>query len=45
MIAKVEEPELLIEVGLNPAEAPEGSPLTVMPTFPLNPLRAWTETV
>ena len=29
----------LIEVGLNDAVAPVGSPLTVRPTDPLNPLR------
>ena len=34
---RVVEPEVFTEAGLNEAVAPEGSPLTVKPTVPMNP--------
>ena len=41
-IAKVLEPELLIEVGLKEPEAPVGSPLTDNATLALKPVPAVT---
>ena len=39
VMLRVELPEPITEVGVNVALAPAGSPLTVKPTLPLNPLR------
>lgn|SRR5579862_2192485 len=41
----VEVPEVLIEVGLNVAVAPEGVPVALNETVPLNPLAGVTVTV
>jgi hypothetical protein len=41
----MEEPEPLTEVGLKLLVAPEGSPLSVKPTLPLNPFNALTVAV
>ena len=39
------EPEVEIDAGLNDAEAPAGSPLTLSETVPLNPVLAVTVAV
>jgi hypothetical protein len=41
----VEEPELVLEVGLKLAAAPAGSPLALKLTVPPNPLTALTVAV
>jgi hypothetical protein len=41
----VEDPEVTSEIGLKVAVVPEGSPLTLNETFPLNPFNAETLTV
>jgi len=41
----VEDPEPETEVGVKLAVAPEGNPLTLKLTFPLNPLEGITLTV
>jgi hypothetical protein len=41
----VDAPEPVSEVGLNPAVAPVGNPLTLNPTVPVNPFNAPTFTV
>jgi hypothetical protein len=40
----VDDPEPLIEVGLKLAVAPDGNPLALIDTLPLNPFRAVTLT-
>ena len=42
---KVEEPEPLIEAGVKLAEAPDGNPLTLKATVPVNPFCALVLTV
>jgi hypothetical protein len=41
----VDVPELVTDVGLNPAVAPAGNPLTLSPTVPVKPFSAPTFTV
>ena len=41
----VEDPEPVTEFGLKLAVAPEGNPLTLKVTFPLNPLEGVTLTL
>jgi hypothetical protein len=38
VIARVEDPEPATELGVKLAVAPEGNPVTLKLTFPLNPL-------
>jgi hypothetical protein len=45
LTARVEDPEPETEPGVKLAVAPEGNPLTLKLTFPLNPLDAVTFTV
>ena len=42
---RVEEPAPLMEVGLNAADAPDGRPLALRATVPVNPFRAPVLTV
>jgi hypothetical protein len=43
--AKVEDPEPETELGVKLAVAPEGNPVTLKLTFPVNPLEGVTLTV